>query len=143
MSNALSSFGHLLKIGDGAGTEVCTTIAEVLDVNGPDLSLDTEEVTSQTSANGYDEHIGTILRGGEVTLDINYIPTDGTHDESTGLISVMQTKTKNNFQLVMTDSGTTTWDFAALVTKFSPTAPVVGALRASVTMKISGKPVLS
>ena len=143
MSDALSSFGHLLKIGDGAGTEVFTTIAQVLDVNGPDLSLDTEEVTSQTSANGYDEHIGTILRGGEVTLDINYIPTDGTHDESTGLISVMQTKAVNNFELVMTDSGTTTWSFAALVTKFSPTAPVAGALRASVTMKISGKPILA
>ena len=118
MSNDISSLGHLLKIGDSARTEGCTTIAEVLDVNGPDLSLDTEEVTSQTSANGYDEHIGTILRGGEVTLDINYIPTDGTHDESTGLISVMQTKAKNNFQLVMTDPGTTTWDFDALVTKF-------------------------
>ncbi len=142
MSNALSSFGHLLKIGDGASTEVFSTIAEVMDVNGPDLSLYTEEVTSQTSANAYDEHIGTILRGGEVTLDIHYIPTDGTHDESTGLISVMQSKASNNFQLIMTDSGTTTWSFAALVTKLSPTMPVVGALRASVTMKITGKPTL-
>lgn len=143
MSNAVSSFGSLLKIGDGAGTEVFTTIAEVMDITGPSISLDTEEVTSQTSANGYDEHIGTILRGGDVTFDINYGPTDGTHDETTGLISVMNAKSLNNFQLVMTDAGTTTWSFAALVTGFEPAMPVAGALRASVTLKISSKPTLA
>ena len=143
MSNALSSFGTLLKVGDGAGTEVFTTIAEVRDINGPTTTLDTEEVTSQTSANGYDEHIGTILRGGDVSFDINYIPTDGTHDESTGLISIMNGKALNNFQIVMTDSGTTTWSFAALVTAVGPTMPVAGALRASITLKISGKPTLA
>ncbi|KKK53886.1 hypothetical protein LCGC14_3090310, partial [marine sediment metagenome] len=35
MSNAISSFGTLLKVGDGAGTEVFTTIAEVMDIDGP------------------------------------------------------------------------------------------------------------
>ena len=143
MSNAISSFGTLLKIGDGAGTEVFTTIAEVMDISGPSTTLNTAEVTSQTSANGYSEHIGTILNGGEVSFDINYGPTDGTHDESTGLISVMNARTLNNFQLIFPDSGTTTWAFAGLVTGFEPSAPVDGALTASVSMLISGKPTIS
>ncbi len=143
MSNAVSSFGTLLKIGDGAGTEVFTTVAEVMDITGPSISLDTEEVTSQTSANGYDEHIGTIKRGGDVTFDLNYGPTDATHDESTGVLSVLEGKALNNFQIVMTDAGTTTWSFAALVIGFEPAMPVAGALRASCTMKISGKPTLA
>ena len=143
MSNAISSFGTLLKIGDGAGTEAFTTIAEVMDISGPSSTLNTAEVTSQTSANGYSEHIGTILNGGEVSFDINYGPTDGTHDESTGLISVMNARTLNNFQLIFPDSGTTTWSFAALVTGFEPSAPVDGALTASVSMLISGKPAIA
>ena len=143
MSNAISSFGTLLKIGDGAGTEVFTTIAEVMDISGPSSTMNTAEVTSQTSANGYSEHIGTILNGGEVSFDINYGPTDGTHDESTGLISVMNARTLNNFQLIFPDSGTTTWSFAALVTGFEPSAPVDGPLTASVSMLISGKPAIA
>ncbi len=143
MSNAISSFGTLLKLGDGAGTEVFTTIAEVMDISGPSSTMNTAEVTSQSSANGYSEHIGTILNGGEVTFDINYGPVDGTHDESTGLISVMNARTLNNFQLIFPDSGTTTWSFAALVTGFEPSAPVDGALTASVSMLISGKPAIA
>ncbi|MBW2084434.1 MAG: outer capsid protein Hoc [Deltaproteobacteria bacterium] len=143
MSNAISSFGTLLKIGDGAEpTENFTTIAEVLDITGPSLSLDTEDVTSHDSTGGWEEHIGTILRSGEVTFDINYIPTHGTHDASTGLVADMMNRTLRNFQLVFPDAGQTTWSFSALVTGMEPSAPVAGRLQSSITLKISGQPTL-
>jgi predicted secreted protein len=143
MTDAISSFSTLLKIGDGATPETFGTIAEVLDIDGPDLGLDTEEVTSHDSANGWSEHIGTILNGGEVSFDVNFVPTDATHDTSTGLQGDMIDRTLRNFQLVLPDSGTTTYAFAALVTGFKAAEPVKGALRASVKLKISGAVTLS
>lgn len=140
----ISSFGTLLKIGDGATpTENFTTIAEVLDIGGPSLGLDTEEITNHDSTGGWEEVIGTILRSGEVTFEINYDPAGATHDASTGLIADMVARTLRNFQLVFPDSGTTTWSFAAYVTGFEPGAPVAGKLSASVTLKPSGQPTLA
>lgn len=143
MSNALSSQGTLLKIGDGGGPETFTTIAEVLDIQGPALALDHQDVTSHDSTGGWEEVIGTILRSGEVTFDLNYIPTEGTHDHSTGLLADMTARTKRNFELVFPDGGSTTWSFTAIVSKFQPASPVAGQLKGSIGLKITGQPTLA
>ena len=137
-----SSFGTLLKIGDGAGTEVFATIFEVKDINGPTKTMGVADVTNQSSPNAYKEKIGTILDGGSVTFDVNWAPANATHAGS-GLNNDMDNRTLRNFQLVHTDSGTTTWSFAALVTSLGPNSPVDGANIASITLDISGKPSLA
>lgn len=139
----ISSFGTLLKMGDGASPEVFTTIAEVLDISGPSLALDTEETTSHSSTGGWEEFVATILRSGEVSFSVNYDPVGATHDASTGLISDMENRTLRNFQLVFPDTGSTTWSFAAYVTGFEPGMPVAGKLSADVSLKISGQPTLA
>ncbi len=40
LSNALSAYNTLLKIGDGGGPEVFATIAEVFSIGGPALAGD-------------------------------------------------------------------------------------------------------
>lgn len=141
--DALSSFGTLLQIGDGGGPENFTTIAEVRDISGPGLSLSTEEVTAHDSPGGWEELVATILRSGQVGFGINYRPTHGTHDASTGLIADMKNRVARNFQLVFPDAGSTTWSFTAYVTGFSPAAPVAGALSAEITLKLTGQPTLA
>lgn len=143
MTDAISSFGTLLKIGDGASPEVFTTIAEVKDITGPELSVDTEDVTSHGSTGGWEEVIPTILRSGSVNFDLNFVPTNATHSYTAGLLHDMVNKTLRNFQLVLPDTGATTWAFSAYVTKFPPAMPVKGALKASVSLKISGQPTLA
>lgn len=144
MTDGISSFGTLVKIGDGGGGgEVFTTIAELRDITGPNLALGTEEVTPQTATGGYREYVPTLLAGGEVTFDLNFVPTDNTQDFPAGLIKDMTDKTLRNFQIVWPDSGTTTWALSAYVTGFVPGAPVEGSLSASVTLLISGQPTLA
>jgi len=144
MSDALSSFGTLLKIGDGAGPpENFTTIAEVKDISGPKLEQGTEEVTSHGSAGGWREYVGTLLSAGEVTFDLNFVPTEATHNPSTGLIADLKNRVKRSFKLVFPDAGATTWAFSALVTGFEPGEPVEGSLAAAVTLRVTGQPVLS
>lgn len=144
MSNAISSFGTLLKIGDGGSpAENFTTIAEVTDIGGPEFTLATEDVTNHSSIEGWREYIGTILDPGEIQFSINFIPTEATHNPSTGLIKDMVDKTLRNFELVFPDSGSTTWSFSALITSFKSSEPVQGKLAADVTLRVSGKPTLS
>lgn len=139
-----SSFGTLLKLGDAATSESFTTIAEVRDIKGPGLALDTEEMTNHSSTEGWEESIGTILKGGDVTFDVNWLPANTTQSFTTsGLLKDMTARTLRNFQLVVPAAATLTWTFAAIVTKFQPDLPVKGAQRASVTLKLSGKPTLA
>ena len=131
-------------MGDGAAPiEGFATIAEVKDISGPALGLDTEEVTSHDSPGGWEEFVATILRSGEVSFDLNFLPTDATQSFAAGLIADMVARTLRNFQLVFTDVAATTWAFAAYVTAFEPSAPVAGALTGSVSLKITGQPTLA
>lgn len=140
---AKKALGTLLKIGDGGSpTESFTTIFQVLDIGGPSLELEAIESTNHSSTGGWREFIGGLLGGGEVGFEVNYEPTQATLNATAGLINDMENRTVRNFQLVFPDTGATTWSFAALVTKFEPSAPVDGKLTASVTLTISGQPTL-
>lgn len=143
-SAAIFAQGTLLQIGDGATpTEGFTTIAEVLDISGPELTQNTSDVTNHDSPGGWQEFIGTILSGGTVTFDVNWQPVEPTHSQSTGVIFDLKSRTKRNFKIVFTDSGNTTWTFTALVTNFTPGAPVQDKLLGSVTLQITGQPTLA
>jgi hypothetical protein len=144
MTQAESAFGTLLKIGDGATpTEGFTTIAEVKDITGPNLAQQNAEVTSHDSTDGWIERIGTLLDGGQVTFEVNFVPTHATHSFTAGLIKDMVNRTKRNFKLVFTDGGATTWLLPALVSNVAPGNPVNGPRSAAITLTAAGKPTLA
>lgn len=120
------------------------TIAQVMTIGGPSLSTDTTDVTTHDSANAFEEVVATILRSGELSLDIVYDPVEDTHDATAGngLLSRLENKTPTNFSLVFADAGSTTWAFDGFVTGFEPDDPVDGAITAAVTTKIDGPPTL-
>lgn len=128
-----SAFGTELKKG-------ATSIAQVSAISGPGLSLDTEDVTSHDSEDGWEEVVGTILRSGEISLDLVFDPAEATH---VALWTDMESREANTYSLVFPDDANTTWAFSALVTGFEPDEPHDGALTASVTLKITGKPTLA
>lgn len=131
-----SAFGTLLK---RAGT----TIAQVKKISGPGLSLDTEDVTSHDSTGGWEELVATILRSGEISLDLVYDPATATHKYAAGgLLHDLVSRTAVAYTLVFPDGAATTWSFNAFVTGFEPSAPVDGSLTATATLKITGQPTL-
>jgi predicted secreted protein len=125
------------------GTELrkgATEIAQVASISGPGLALDTEDVTSHDSEDGWEEVVGTILRSGEVSLDLVFDPAEATQ---VALWTDMVSRAANTYSLVFPDAANTTWTFDALVTAFEPDEPHDGALTASATLKITGKPTLA
>jgi hypothetical protein len=135
-TQAIPGYGTLLKMGDGGAPETFSTVVEVTEINLPDITLRTEDATSHDSG-GWEEVIGTLLSGGEISGKINWRPTNATHDETTGVLSAILNRTRKNWQMVLPGS-VKTYAFAALVTKFKGLAPVSGKLEAEFSIKISG-----
>jgi predicted secreted protein len=131
-----SAFGTLFKRG-------AVTIAQVSNISGPGLSLDTQDVTSHDSTGGWEEVVGTILRSGEISLDLVYDPNAATHkNASGGLLYDLAQRASTTCSIVFPSSATVTWSFTAYVTGFETSAPVDGALTATVKLKITGQPTL-
>jgi hypothetical protein len=136
MTNAISSFGTLLKKGDGGSPETFATVAEVGDIDGPDTAVDMEDVTNHGSSGGWKEKIPTIIDGGSISFPLNLINTDVTHNATTGLQADLKNRTKRNWRLVYPDGSY--HYFAGYVNKFKVGAKVKGALKGTVGIEITG-----
>lgn len=122
--------------------ETLAAIAYISNISGPGLALDTEDVTTHDSTGAWEEHVGTVLRSGEVSLDIVYDPNANSHDATdNGLAEMLVNADRVGFSIVF--PGSVTWSFAASVTGFEPSAPHDGALTAAVKLKLTGAPILA
>lgn len=132
---AIAAYATLFKIGS-------TTVAEVTKIDFGGIKLDLVESTNHSSTGGWREFTPTLKDGGEVTLELNYVPTAATHkNASGGLLYLLDQKTLQTFHCVFPD--TTDWTLPGYVTTFKPSAPVDGKLSATVTIRISGQPTLA
>ncbi len=136
-------YGVLLKRGNAASPEVFTAIAELFNLSGPSLGLDTVETTHTQSTSAYRERIAGLLDAGEVSAEVNFLPADATQTEAAGILLDMKNRTLRNWEIIWTDAGPTTWTIAAFVTSFEPSAPIEDRMTASITLTLSGKPTLA
>jgi hypothetical protein len=143
-----SAFLTLLKAdalaGDGAGTY--RDVAYITAIKGPGLSMDTADVTAHDSTSAWEEVVATILRTGEVTLDIVYDPAAVTIKYVNGLLGKMVAKTLEGFKIYFytdtVEASRAIWAFNAFITGFEPDMPHDGKLAASMKLKISGQPTI-
>jgi hypothetical protein len=100
-----AAYGTLLKING-------TTVAGVTNISGPNLTLETIDVTNHSSTSGWREFVAGLKDGGEVTFDIVYDPAGATHmNASSGLLYELDQGTSESFSLTFPDSGATVWSF--------------------------------
>lgn len=135
MSNAISGVGTSFKRANGdSSSPTFTAVAEVNSISGPNLTRDTIDVTSLDSTGGYREFIGGFRDGGEVTLEMNFT-LDGYDD----LKADFDNDTMWTYQIVLPDSGNTTFEFDGLVTSLGLGIPMDDKITADVTIKVSGQ----
>ena len=120
-----------------------TEIADASNFGGPALSVDTVDTTSHDSTGGFEEVIPTILRTGELRMEINYEPDAATHDATTGILYRYLNSMLGAYQLRFPDAGHTEFTFNAYITSFEPGMPVAGKISAPVSFKIDGVPTLT
>jgi hypothetical protein len=140
-----TNFGITLKKGDGADPEVFATIAQVINVDIPGVSNPAVEATGHSDS--YRSYVaGGLVEVEAFDVEIAYDPAHADHDAGTGLLADVVAGTQSNFQIVFPDSGSTTWTFGAIPTKFKPQgadAQSPDVLRATVTFRPSGTPTLA
>jgi hypothetical protein len=121
MSNAISGTGILLLAGDGATPENFVAVAELVSLKPPQLSRKEIEVTPHNTAVTMGEQsILGMLRKGNVTGTLNWLPTDPTHNDTTGFLGDMINNVKRNWQIQMPPNGYPQWTFPARVQLFDP-----------------------
>jgi hypothetical protein len=130
--NALPSQGLELKIGSGSPIAY-TAIKEVVSFSGPGGAGQVIDVTDLSSS--AIEKIMGLPDEGQLSFEINYIPTDTQH---IALRTARANQTLTPFNLVFPDTGNMTWAFSGFVTNFSISGGVNAAVKASVTIDISG-----
>jgi predicted secreted protein len=136
------AFGTLFQRGNGATpTEVFTTIANVTSIEGPGRTRETIDVTAHDSPDGWMEFVGGLKDGGEVSVDINYDPTETTHD----LDDDFEDRDPRNYQIVILPgtADEVTWSLAGILTELSDEFPYDDKMSRSLTLKVTGKPTLS
>lgn len=137
----IDAFGtQFLRDSTGAG--VFVVIANVSDLSGPSRSREAIEVTAHDSPDQYREFVKGLKDGGEVTLTVNYDPTETTHS---ALDADFEEKDLRTYQIIVLP-GTAdehTWEFSGLITDLSDSFPIDDRMEREVTVKISGKPTLT
>lgn len=135
------AFGTQFK-RDTTGSGSFSTIANVSDLSGPEREREAIEVTSHDSPDQYREFVKGLKDGGEVSVTINFDPTNTTHQS---LDADFEERDLRDYQIVILP-GTAdewTWEFTALITSISESYPVDDRMEREVTVKISGKPNLT
>lgn len=127
MSDAFAGVGVIF-------TRDSVAIAEIRNITGPGMTRDFIDVTNLDSTGGYREFIGGFRDGGEFTFSMNFT-IDGYDD----LLLDYESDTAQSYELILPDSGATTFSFSGFVTALPLNIVPDDAVTCDVTIKISGQ----
>lgn len=142
MSETLA-LGTELLIGDGASPEVFSEVAALREFSPPGLSVDTEETTNHSQTDYFRQFRPTLIDPGELSGTLLFDPADATHDDSTGLLSLLLDRQRHNMKIRIPTDPILNYDFSGIVTSFQPGTPTDAHLTADFNVKLSGAVVIA
>jgi len=115
---ATAATGTIVKIGSN-------TIAELRNATDIGMAFAMAEVSAHDSG-GWSASIPTLKRGKPITLDMNWVPGNVSHQ---ALLTAAQNRASTAFTVTFPTTGNPVWSFNAFVGDFSvPSVPVDNAL---------------
>lgn len=135
MTLAISSHATLVAVQlTPGGTFV--DIAEQGDVTPPEFMRN--EFDASVQNRNIDDYVLGILRRGSMTIPLNWLPTDNTHDHLTGVFKLLKDNTVTGFRITYPDTSATKWIMSGQIQSLKPGAPVDGKLSLDMTIRFSG-----
>ena len=126
-TQAIAAFGIALKRNG-------TVVPELTSVGDVGASLAIQDVTAHDGS-GWVERIGTLLDGGTIPVQCNFVPGNAQH---VGMRTDMTSKALQAWTVVL-PGGSPTWAFSGYVTQYRiPSAPVNGHLQLQAQIMVSG-----
>ena len=114
------------------------TLAEVHSFSGGGLKAAAVENTHTESPDNYQEFIKGLKNGGELGVEVAWLPEDATQDELTGWLAEVDADRNTNVRCVW--PGGRVAQFNVVATDCSPAAQIADLMMASLGMTVSGKP---
>lgn len=134
-------YGTLFQTGNGASPEVFSTLAEVTAVTPPGMSRDSVDATHMQSPEAWREFIAGLKDGGEVSLELNFVPGGTAAAALTAELALSGSSATKNRRIVFASGDM--FEFAAFLTGFEPDAPLDDKMTGAPTFKVTGKPTLT
>ena len=135
MANEVHGHGSKLQRWNGTAFE---DVANVVSISGPGYAKDTLETTDLQSTDKYRTYIGGLKDAGEASFTLNY---------ATAQYAKLQTDFEDAdpvpYKIILSDTAGTSFEFAGIVTAVPLEIPFDEKITAEVTIKITGKPVIS
>jgi hypothetical protein len=123
--------------GSGTATDTDTTfstVAEALEINGPEDALEHIDVTNMDSPSFFMEILPTIIKAGILVCEFNYIPQNTVQKN---VLVDYAARTLRNWKIQFSDAQPTIVAFAAYVTKWHPIAKVKDQLKLQIELTLS------
>jgi predicted secreted protein len=138
MSNEVHGYGTHLQVDNGSG--VFVDVLNVKSIGGPKMSANMVDITHFLSTGAWREKLSTLKDAGEITFGCNFVPTEGTHDSSTGVIYLFKESLTRTWKIIFADSGLSEWEFDAVVSGLDFNDPLESVWECNVTLTLSGEP---
>lgn len=108
-------------------------IGQVKSISGPDVSVDTIDVTTHDSTSQWEEHVAGVIRSGEITLDLVY---DTANAQIVSFLSGL--RTAQNMRISFNNAASDVMTFSGIPIGFSQSLPHDGSIDATITIKPTG-----
>jgi len=135
-TNATIGYGTKIAIEDAPGSGVYVELAEVFNVTPPTIAVADVEATHYQSPGRFREYISGLKEGGEVPVEMNYVPGSATDARLTALqasgeVLSMRVTFPNDVKIT----------FPGKVSTYEASTPVDDRMTITATMKVCGQPV--
>jgi predicted secreted protein len=139
-TNAKIGYGNLFQLFQAAPANDFVTVAEVTSITMPPQQRDAIEATHTESPEGWREFIPGLKNAGEVKLEMNFVAAS---DSDSLIRSTFDSDDLTRARILFRspDSPTEAITMDVIVTNYEVSGPIADKMVASVTLKISGKPV--
>jgi predicted secreted protein len=147
-SAAHIGLGAQLLKGDGQSPENFVAVLGIKSITGPGIKRDAIDVTDMNSGT-FREYIGGLVTGGTISFDANFLPADGSQNQSDGGFMAEFDKTscdsRGNWRInlpVCEGDSEGYFEFAGIVTGQSVTIPLDNVMAFTGEITVSGRPTL-
>ncbi len=137
MAQPRSGPGNLLKLGAASSPYAPQTVGLVGDIDGPNRSANTHDVTSQDTTGGYRQIKPALKEGGTVSFPVWFDANDTQH---VSLNTIYENDEQRYYEIHFAESSPgKLLKFMAYITEFGFGFPIDGVIEGSITLTINGK----
>lgn len=134
LTQAISAHGTIWSYQQTPGG-VFTPVAQVGDITPPEFMR--KEFDSSVHGQNIDAYVLGILRRGQMSVNLNWLPNDPTHGSLTGMYNLITSNTITGHQLLFPSSPSLAWIMSGQVQSLKPKAPVDGKLETVCTLRFT------